>query len=157
MVVNLVTISEYCKSPPTVHWGEGRLKIPEGPLYEVERVAKLAQEHLDADDLNLVVPWTRRSIADAAKLHTACSERYATDSHFLAMLLTEIWHGGNYIDSEWCFNGQKAVAACDSYRVKRVERAANEKYYEVEYYLKFAIAKSGSVIFTISNHLSGAV
>ena len=153
-MVNLVTVSEYCECAPTEHWGVERLKIPRSEsIYKLARVVELAKEHLNAEDLEVVIPWTRNSISDATRLHASYCEEFDTDAHFVAMLLTELETKGEYIDSEWCCNDKKLVAACDAYRLTRAERAHNGKVYVMEYYLKFAIAKSGNVILTVSNKI----
>jgi hypothetical protein len=66
---------------------------------------------------------------------------------------------GSYLKSEWCIVGQtdKAIswAACDSYRLFRnewVEYAHKEMRYE--YYVKFAIGKTGKLLLLVSCHLS---
>lgn len=66
---------------------------------------------------------------------------------------------GQFRNSQWCIlktnGGIRAWAACDGYAVNRDEwNDAAFKNIPVSYYIKFAIGKSGSVILTISCHLS---
>jgi len=59
----------------------------------------------------------------------------------------------DYIDSEWCDNGKGAIAGCDAYALRRMEwiPAAN-KQMQIEYFLKFAINKLGTLVLTVSCH-----
>ncbi|NMM82414.1 hypothetical protein B2J86_16000 [Acidovorax sp. SRB_14] len=60
---------------------------------------------------------------------------------------------GDYIDSEWCENGKGAIAACDAYRVSVTEIApATGKPVRMEYFLKFAVSKTGALVLIVSCH-----
>ena len=126
---------------------DGRINIP-GPIYSLDRVVALAQ---DASRVNL---WTRNSIKRAQSLHGTSTIQFDSDTEYIASLLVELGANGTYLKSEWCENGKDAVAACDSYKLVRQEWAAeSNKLVSVEYYLKFALSKSGNVILVISNHI----
>lgn len=59
-----------------------------------------------------------------------------------------------YIDSEWCENGKGAWAACDAYSIKRLETAlASGKSMTVEYFVKFAVSKTGQLVLLVSCHV----
>jgi hypothetical protein len=59
----------------------------------------------------------------------------------------------DYIDSEWCENGKGAIAACDAYSVRLIEKApATGQPLQMEYFLKFAISKTGTVLLLVSCH-----
>lgn len=120
-----------------------RQKIVGGPLYPV------------ADVLPLLTPetvraWTRGCIADLQK--------WSLDSDSLVDLLKLALSKGRYKGSEWCRNEPNgAWAACDAYTV--MERRLNEntdQYQDTEFYLKFAINKTGQVILVVSSHPSGS-
>ena len=58
------------------------------------------------------------------------------------------------IDSEWCENGKGGIAACDAYTVYRVEEIPiTGKQESFEYFLKFAIGKTGVVVLLVSCHI----
>lgn len=59
-----------------------------------------------------------------------------------------------YIDSEWCENGKGAWTACDAYSIKRLETAlASGKSMTVEYFVKFAVSKTGQLVLLVSCHV----
>lgn len=121
----------------------GRQKIAGGPLYLKADVLPL----LNAES---IIAWTKGCREDLQK--------WSLDGDELAELIKLAVNKGRYIDSEWCQekpNG--AWAACDAYTV--IEEQWNEytkQYQDTEFYLKFAIGKSGKVILTISCHPSGS-
>ena len=63
---------------------------------------------------------------------------------------------GIFKGSEWCVaKPGGSWAACDSYQVIRSEWVENaHKNMQFEYYVKFAIGKSGDLILIVSCHLS---
>lgn len=74
------------------------------------------------------------------------------DEDDIAQLLLSLT-ARDYKDSEWCDNGKGAWAACDAYAVRRrewVETARKEL--TMEYFLKFAIGKMGTVVLMLSCH-----
>lgn len=120
-------------------------KIPDGPLYPADEVlALLAQECEPSIQL-----WTRKCTSDA--------QRLGLDLDDLRALLEQALHSGRFKGSEWCRQGSNGPwAACDAYELLRKEWIENaHKYMTVEYYLKFAVARTGRVLLLVSCHLSG--
>ena len=59
----------------------------------------------------------------------------------------------DYVDSEWCENGKGAWAACDAYSIRVTEWVPTaQREMRVEYFVKFAINRLGTMILTISCH-----
>lgn len=134
-MVNNRVVSAYVTSLPE----EGRsLKIAGGPLYALGQVQWLTHRE------NSVVFWTRDC------RHNVQSLAWSKDD--VAELIQQL-AGRHYRDSEWCENGQGAWAACDAYAMKRSEWIeAARKEMTVEYFLKFAISKTGSLVLMVSCH-----
>ena len=128
-------ISEYSRAPVPGH----RVKIGTVPLYNLVRVQAFAKQ------------------ADCVKLLT---EKCRNDVHNLgwgeddvAKLLLNLTTA-NYKDSEWCDNGKGAWAACDAYTIRRREWVeAARKELTLDYFLKFAIGKTGSLVLMLSCHV----
>lgn len=139
MVKNTV-LSEYSSDPPE---GSGRVKIATErgqPLYSLERVHAIV-----ADEQGLVL-WTRKCQQDVHKLFDSDLERVAA--------LIQALRKDVYIDSEWCENGHGGWAACDAYRIRRQEiREVSDQSVTVEYFVKFAVSKSGQLVLLVSCHL----
>ena len=139
-MVRIIVLSEYSSDPPD---GSGRVKIAtEGghPLYSLERVQALVK---DEQRLSL---WTRKCQQDVHKL-------FDSDLECVAELIQALRKDG-YIDSEWCENGKGAWAACDAYRIRRLETIpVTGKTMTVEYFVKFAVSKTGQLVLLVSCHL----
>lgn len=139
-MVKIIVLSQYSTSPPT-QMGVGRIKIDGGPLYDLATVQQLVD---DPDCINL---FTRTCIGEVQKLFDSDTEQVAA--------LIQALDQRDYIDSEWCENGKVGVAACDAYRIKRAEVVvATGKSMTTEYFLKFAIGKTGQLVLLVSCHLS---
>lgn len=135
-MVTFVVLSEYSKDPPTEF---GRFKISNGPLYDLVRIQILVK---DEDKL---VAWTKKCRNDVDKF-------FAGDYGEVAELIRSI-KDRDYIDSEWCENGSGRIAACDAYKVRRVEDVPlTGKRETFEYFLKFAIGKAGNLVLVVSCH-----
>lgn len=134
-MVSFVVVSEYSLTSPAQGGGE---KIPGGPLYELDRVKAIIQ---GGTGLTL---WTKDCVSNVREL--------GWENADVIDLVLQL-HKGNYIDSEWCENGRGAFAACDAYsfRVKTWIAAANKDML-IEYFVKFAINKLGTMVLTISCH-----
>ncbi|HAX20574.1 MAG TPA: hypothetical protein DCY64_09860 [Hydrogenophaga sp.] len=133
-MVNFVIVSEYSGDPEP---GD-RIKIGRGPLYALERVQALVA---DFGHVNL---WTRKCRHDVQNL--------GWDADDVAQILGTLTTR-HYIDSEWCDNGKGAWAACDAYTIRRREWVeAARKELNVEYFLKFAIGKTGALVLMVSCH-----
>lgn len=118
-------------------------RIAGGPLYAVDDVL----EALAAQTLRVV---TRKAMRDVQEL-SLCDEE-------LVQLIKCAVQDGRYKNSEWCETGrtQAAIswAACDAYTVSRDEwNETAGKSFPCEYYLKFAIGKTGLVLLVVSCHL----
>ncbi len=138
-MVKLPVLSEYSENPPQAS-GTGRVKIEQGPLYPLERVQELV------NDENQLFAWTEKCRKDLHKLFDGDLSRVA---ELICCLKTT-----DYIDSEWCQNGKGALAACDAYSIRRLEvMAATGRTMPVEYFLKFAIGKTGKLVLTVSCHV----
>lgn len=142
MVNNAINLSAYEGQPPT-EVGKERVHIRNGPLYDKADVLLLLGKGDDSTTL-----WTRNCVQDVQAL--------AFDIADVRELLKQALTTGHYINSEWCV--QKITgpwAACDSYRLSRQEwNDAAYKYLPCEYYVKFAIAKTGKLLLLVSCHLS---
>ena len=137
-MVKIFVVSEYSLNPPED--GQGRVKIANGPLYDLVWVQKLAA----AGGLNT---WTDRCDKTVYEL-------FAGDLAAVADLLGHL-RPADYRDSEWCTNGRNAWAACDAYALRRVEWLASAgKEMGVEYFVKFAVGKTGQLVLLVSCHLS---
>ena len=135
-MVSFHILSEYSLTLPTKGGGE---KIPNGPLYSLQRIKKIGS---DETGLNL---WTRDCVADVNKLFGGDVAQVAA--------LVQLLRTSDYIDSEWCENGKGAWAGCDAYSVCRSEWVPTaRKDMVIEYFLKFAINKLGTLVLTVSCH-----
>ncbi|MBL8438262.1 MAG: hypothetical protein JNM61_08700 [Zoogloeaceae bacterium] len=93
-----------------------------------------------------VVFWTTRCRRDAANLTLAPSD--------VGELIQKL-RGVDYLDSEWCENGKGIWAACDAYQLVRDEpNDWTGKVYRTEYFLKFALGRTGTLLLMVSCHLS---
>ena len=118
-------------------------RIAAGPLYAVDDVL----EALAAQTLRVV---TRKAMRDVQAL--------SLDDEELAQLIRRAVQYGRYKNSEWCETGRTHAAiswaACDAYTVSRDEwNETAGKSFPCEYYLKFAIGKTGLVLLVVSCHL----
>lgn len=139
MINALSNVSAYEGSPPEEG---GDRKITGGPLYAVEDLMALASE----DQVTL---WSAGAIRDA--------EKWSLDVSDVSRLIECAVRKGRYGRSEWCIQKPNGPwAACDAYAVtveEWVETARRNM--PVTYYLKFCIAKTGSVLLLVSNHPEG--
>lgn len=134
-MVTFYVISEYSLSSPTTGGGK---KIPGGPLYDLGRVKVITK---DGTGLQL---WTRDCVKDVAEL--------GWDNGNVINLLQKLCED-DYIDSEWCDNGKGAWAACDAYSIRVLEWIPTaHKEMRIEYFVKFAINKLGTMVLTVSCH-----
>jgi hypothetical protein len=131
--------------PPLPGEAAGR-KISGGPLYEATEVLGL----LDRAGGAAVQAWSRDCIRDVQKLEL--------DGDDLAGLIGEAVHCGRFLGAEWCVQKPDGPwAACDAYSLRRhewIEAAGKEML--AEYYIKFAISKTGLLLLLASCHLSGS-
>lgn len=139
MVIS-VNLGFYDAEPPPA-CGSQRIKIDGGPLYPVQSVLTV----LLGGDQALQVT-TRKCTKDVESL--------CLDHQALAALIRQAVTQGNYKGSEWCRLSEKSVAACDAYVLNRAEwRDELSKTLDCQYYLKFAIGRSGVLLLLVSCHL----
>lgn len=140
-MVNNINISSYSSSLPPSESADR--KIIGGPLYELSQVLSVLSQ-----GESVIKPWTRKCISDLKK--------YNLDHSDVLDLLKCALTTGIFKGSEWCVaKPGGAWAACDSYQVFRSEWVEYaHKNMQFEYYVKFAIGKSGNLILTVSCHLS---
>jgi hypothetical protein len=137
-MVKIFVVSKYITDPPK-QLGAGRVKIAGGPLYPLSEVQQML------DDDNCLKEWTEKCRKDV--------DKWFEDDRQRVVDLLKSLKGGDYIDSEWCENGRGAVAACDAYSLRVLEVApATGKTLWIEYFLKFAIAKTGVLVLLVSCH-----
>lgn len=137
-MVSRTNVSRYAGAPP--EHGDHDRTIAGGPLYSTADVLAALQ------DKGLVL-WTQRSIRKAQEL--------GLDADDVADLLRSALQQGRYKNSEWCQQKPDGLwAASDVYLLTRHEwndRAFREL--PAHYYLKFALAKSGRLVLTVSCHV----
>ncbi len=98
------------------------------------------------EDETQLFTWTEKCRKDVFKL-------FDDDLAKVAGLIRCL-KGSDYIDSEWCENRKNAIAACDAYSMRRAEMiATTQKIMTVEYFLKFAIGKTGKLMLLVSCHV----
>ncbi len=131
--------------PPSPDAALGR-KISGGPLYEADEVLQLLAKAGGA----AVQAWSRDCIRDVQKLEL--------DGDDLAGLIGEAVRCGRFLGAEWCVQKPDGPwAACDAYSLRRSEWIeAAGKQMVAEYYIKFAIGKTGLLLLLASCHLSGS-
>lgn len=142
MVKNNTNLSAYSGAvPPMV--AQGQRLIGNEPLYDGQEVLTLLEV-----GAQVLIPWTRKCEADL--------QRFSMDHDDALALIREAITHGKYRDSEWCEQKPSGPwAACDAYQLHRqewVEKA--HKYFSYEYYVKFAIGKTGKLLLLVSCHLS---
>ena len=142
MVNNQVNLSAYSELPPAQANGN-TVYIKSGPLYDVKQVLAILTE---GD--KKTIPWTRKCVADLQK--------YSLNTEDARQIVKEAITQGTYINSQWCVQKPTGPwAACDGYKLVRnewVDHAYKEMRFE--YYVKFAIGKTGKILLLVSCHLS---
>jgi len=135
----IIVVSQYARGRP-----DGGRSITDGPLYSADEILSL----LEGGGNQAVSAWTRRCSDDLQNLEIGPEE--------LASLLKLAVRRGRFLGSAWCLQRPNGPwAACDAYSLVRRERAPHaDAQLDVEYYVKFAIAKTGSALLVASCHLS---
>lgn len=135
-MVNFRVVSAYSKTSPVKGGGE---KILGGPLYDLAQVRAITQEGAG------LLLWTRDCVKNVQDL--------GWDHQEVIRLLQQLGRH-DYIDSEWCENGNGALAACDAYSVNCWEWVPTAgKEMSITYFVKFAINKLGNMVLTVSCHV----
>ncbi len=140
-MVNAINVSKYSGTPPSEGTDKRARKIKGGPLYSKEELLPLL-----INSSSTIIAWT-----DKCKRNL---QEESLDVSDVAQFIKVCLRSGNFKGSEWC--KQKPTgpwAACDAYQIfvnKWLDTARREM--EFEYYVKFAIAKTGSLLLTVSCH-----
>lgn len=142
MINNRRNVSLYAGELPVMVDGRLDRAITNGPLYGKEDVLALCS----SGQLHL---WSKGAVTDAQK--------WALDVMDLCALISLAVRHGDYLRSEWCEQKPNGPwAACDAYLAVRPEWIeAVHKEIEITWYLKFAIAKTGQMLLSASNHPEG--
>lgn len=129
-------------NPPAKNAGNEERKISGGPQYPVAEVLPL----LKSEPAKVRV-WTIDCGKDIAKLGLDLPE--------VASLISDAILNGKFHCSEWCTQKPDGPwAICDAYVLRRTEwNHAAKKNMECEYYVKFAIGRSGSILLLVSCHI----
>jgi hypothetical protein len=140
MVRNSI-VSRFAEELPN---GRDRRGVSGEPLYPTEDVLTILQRF----GIDAVIPWTQKCIKDIQK--------WQLDADDLVELVKIALSAGRFRGSAWCKQSPSGPrAACDAYSLVRGEwfEHAN-KHMNIEYYIKFAISKSGKCLLMVSCHPS---
>ena len=139
-MVNNVNVSRYHGQVPAGNNAD--LVISNSPLYTPEEVLALLNQYGE----DAVKPWTRDCVSDVQKM--------SFDNGDLVELIQQALQSGRFINSQWCVQKPGGPwAACDSYHLRRPEWiAAAHKNMQCEYYIKYAIGKTGQLLLLASCH-----
>ena len=141
MVNNQTNLSAFTGPLPAAEAEKSELQISGGPLYKPGEVLELLRAE------GGLVPWTKKCVKDLR-------DKLCIDNDGAAALVQEAIVSGRYRNSQWC-QGKSSHqwAACDAYILKRDEYIPHaRRELTIEYYVKFAIGRSGKVILLISCH-----
>jgi len=140
-MVSITIVSEYRGSPPP-NMG-GNRKIQGGPLYLSTHVLAI----LRLQDHKGITIWTQKCIRDMQN----CS----LNAEDVGELIQDTVQRGRFLGSEWCQQKPGGpIAACDAYSATRMEwMDSAHKEMSVEYYVKFAVAKTQKGLLVVSCHL----
>ena len=117
--------------------------IKNGPLYDKDQILQLLEEK------NITL-WTSKCVIDL--------QYWEIDLEDVPELIRTGLDKGTFLGSQWCEQKKNGPwAACDAYRISRLEWSeVAHKEISVEYYIKFAINKTGKLLLVVSCHLSGS-
>ncbi len=140
-MVNTAVVSEFAGDPP-LEEGACR-KIAGGPLYPAAKALAL----LAGSGAQAIQVWTKKCADDMQK--------WSLDTDDLCELMATAVRSGRFRGAEWCVQRPNGPwAACDAYSVVRREWIAHaRREIDVEYYIKYAIAKTGQLLLVFSCHL----
>jgi len=138
MVNNRTNVGKWVGAPPPPKSADQKIRC--GPLYDLADLQPLLQ---NGD----VIFWTRDCVRDAQNL--------GLDAEDAGALILEAVTNGRYHCSEWCEQKSDGpVAACDAYVLTRMEwNEAAHRELRCEYFIKFAIGRTGRIVLTISCHV----
>lgn len=141
-MVNTKNVSAYKQEPP-VEFKVDRQYIANGPLYTLKSLSDVLSKGEDVIKLS-----TKTCISEV-------QYRLNMDMSGVLGLLRYIAEGkASYLKSEWCLlNAKGHCAACDSYKITRLEWIPTAHAdMPCDYYVKFALHKSGNLVLVISCH-----
>jgi len=135
-------VSRFTDSPPPNE--NACRKIPGDRLYPAGEVLGV----LENSSSEAVRAWTEKCTKDLQSL--------TIDADDLCDLIRAAVQTGRFRGAEWCVQKPSGPwAACDAYSLTRQEYVPNaHRNMNVEYYVKFAIAKTGKLLLVASCHLS---
>jgi hypothetical protein len=144
MVNNMKNISQYDGVVPNSEKPELTISATTA-LYDENQVLALLEEK----GANGFTAWTRGCISDLTK--------WELDHDEVLNLIRLCFRTGKFLGAEWCQQRPNGSwAACDAYRIFRNEKLKYaDKDITIEYYLKFAISKTGQLLLLVSCHPSG--
>lgn len=118
--------------------------IQKEPLYPADEVLRL----LEDGGTSAFTLWTRDCQRDVQNL--------ALDHEGVLALIRHALSNGRFLNAQWCQQKPGGPwAACDAYSVIRTEWIdAAFKSLDIEYYVKFALNKSGKLLLLVSCHTS---
>lgn len=136
---NILSLHQGNGSP----WTLKNRKIKGAALYPSADVIDLIRIYGES----AVTPVTKKCASDAKKLSFEHAD--------IGAVIKKAVNTGRFLGSEWCQTDAGAWAACDAYSISRFEwcEALGEDK-EYEYYIKFAIGKTGKLLLAASCHLS---
>lgn len=142
-MVSANIVSRFSGTPPVA--GENR-HISDTPLYAPAELLEL----LGRQGCDGITQWTRDCIRDMQKWSLSLDD---------ALELIELAvKRGRFLGAEWCHQKPGGPwAACDAYSLTRLEWIDHaHREMNVEYYVKFAIGKTGQILLLVSCHPSGS-
>lgn len=139
-MVNDRVVSRFTGTPTR---GKGGI-IQRHPLYAEEEVLRL----LDQQGVEAFTLWTNDCQKDVQNLEL--------DHEGVMELIRSALINGKFINAQWCQQKPGGPwAACDAYSVTRSEWIeAAFKSMDIQYYVKFALNKSGKLLLVVSCHTS---
>lgn len=139
MVNSLINLSAYEGTPPADETHSRRIKG--GPLYSQDEVLAAINQGEQA-----LIAWTRKCKDDLL--------RQSMDLTDAAKLVRDALSQGRFHNAQWCQQKPSGPwAACDAYSLKRKEWVpAAHKHFIYEYYVKFAVGKTGKLLLLVSCH-----
>ena len=132
-------VSAYTGQPPAEGASDAKRRLA-GPLYNPADVLAVLSS-------GSTIPWTRDCKSDLQGL--------AFDEADIQQLLRDTLQHGRYLNSQWCVQRPTGPwAACDAYQLGRDEwNEYAHRDLRVEYYIKFAIGKTGKILLLVSAHV----
>ena len=107
------------------------------------------------DVIDLFNIYSESSVVTVTKKCASDVKKLSFDPADIGRLVKNALNTGRFLGSEWCQTDGGAWAACDAYSISRFElcEAIGEDR-EYDYYIKFAIGRTGKLLLMASCHLS---